>query len=88
MDQNKQQSPMQLLKQHFPSLYKLQLLMLDGSVSTNSDKKLQLLLETIVNYNTSGATGSILIDYSKGRIGNIDTRVRITAGTAAPHDDY
>lgn len=80
-----EKTPMQLLKEHFPLLYQLQLVSLDASVG-GGEKKLALLLDTLIKYNTTHATGSIMIDYSKGKIANIDTRVRITAGTR--EDDY
>lgn len=86
MDNTKPLTPMQVLKQHFPMLYDLQLLSMDASVG-GGEKKLGMLLDTLVKYNTTKATGSVMVDYSKGRIAQIDTRVRITAGTA-PQDEY
>lgn len=68
-----------LLQKYAPILLRIYKIMQSTTAGGGGESKLPLLIDTLEKYNNSQATGSILIDFSKGRIANIDTRVRITA---------
>jgi hypothetical protein len=71
----------QQLQQYAPEMFALHMLMKDVVEGGGGEKKILLLIDTMVKINHDGATGSVMFDYSKGRIANIDVRLRLTAGT-------
>lgn len=79
---NKPLTPLELqLQQYAPEMFALHMLMKPTEQGLG-EQKLIVLIGTLVQYFESNATGSIIIDYSKGKISGITSKVNLTAGSS------
>lgn len=67
------------LKQFFPDIYALYLLMKDSEEGGGGEKNILILIDLLLDMNQTNKTGIIFINYSRGRIDNISLKQDITA---------